>query len=357
MYARKFKTIVFTKRKILKCIIYFVSGMLIAVCISIVGFKINTSTVPIQLASGNLYQAILESELPMATSHEIKSVFDLNDPKTILSYYSPLFDNVKKFPPEQTPPPIKATATPSGTESITAVGGMKISNATNYSIDLNELSEMDLPFRLDSNGPQVLIVHTHTTESFDSESAYTSGDRTTDETKNIVSVGNVIADILNQNGISTVHDTTVHDYPSYNGAYTRALTTIKQNLGQYPSVKIVLDVHRDGIVRDDGTKVKVITEIDGNTSAQVMIVAGSDASGLLHENWKENMKFASQIQKKAYQMYPTLMRPLNLREERFNTHMTKGSLIVEVGSNGNTLAEAKQAAEYIANVICKVLKN
>lgn len=352
MYTRKFHTVVFTKRKIVKYITYFISGLLASLITVNVLSHINVNDGFSQIASSNLYMAILESELPIRQTDK----FDITNPKSIFLGYSPIFD----IQPEsvQTPLPTEVPVpTSSPAEKVTAVGNMKISNATSYNVDLSQLAQKPLPFTIDNRGPQVLIVHTHTTESFSNENSYTSSDRTTDETKNITSVGNIIADKLNKNGIQTVHDTTVHDYPSYNGAYTRALATIKENLGKYPSIKIVLDVHRDGIVRDDGTKVKVITQIENNPCAQVMIVAGSNASGLSHDSWQENMKFAAQIQKTANDMYPTLMRPLNLREERFNTHMTKGSLILEIGSNGNTLDEAKKGAECIADVICKVLKN
>lgn len=352
MYTRKFRTVVFTKRRIVKYIVYFISGLITSLIVTNIISHINVHDGFSRIASSNLYMTILESELPM----QRKNKFDIKNPKSILIGYSPLFDIPSEKISTPTPTQIpQTTSVPS--ENVTVVGNMKISNATKYDVDLEQLAKNPMPFAIDNGGPQVLIVHTHTTESFNDENSYTSSDRTTDENKNITAVGNVISDILNENGIDTVHDTTVHDYPSYNGSYTRALATIKENLGKYPSIKIVLDVHRDGIVREDGTKVKVLTQIDNSPCAQVMIVAGSNASGLSHDKWRENMKFAAHIQKESNNMYPTLMRPLNLREERFNTHMTTGSLILEIGSNGNTLAEAKKGAECIANVLCNVLKN
>lgn len=353
MYTRKFCTVVFTKRRLIRCIVFFLGGLAAALIAINICSHINIKSSGFHLASSNLYTAILQSRLPTLERQKA----DITAPKAIFTAYSPLFDiqmsaqssdEINETTPQPTSVPF---------EQITAVGNMKISNATKYEVDLNESARQPLPFKTDNKGPQVLIIHTHTTESFNSENSYTSSDRSTDESKNITAVGDVIAKKLNENGIKTVHDTTVHDYPSYNGAYTRALATIKENLGKYPSIKMVLDVHRDGIVRDDGTKVKVLTQIENRPSAQVMIVAGSNASGLSHDNWRENLKFAAHIQSKANQMYPTLMRPLNLREERFNTHMTTGSLILEIGSNGNTLDEAKNGAKYIADVICEVLKN
>lgn len=359
MYTGKFHTIVFSKRKLARFAVYFSTGLIIAVLASVL-YKAAGRVKNISIASNNIYTAVLDSELPVKReeSSEIEKLFgfDIANPVTILKAYSPLFGEVKKIEQTTSEPEQPAqTAVPS--EVIKADGGMKISNATSYNVDINALAAEKLPFTVGTDGPQVLIVHTHTTESYSDNASYTQSDRTTDETKNIVAVGNVIEKVLSDNGIGVVHDTTVHDYPSYNGAYTRTLATIKKNLGQYPSIKAVLDVHRDGIVRSDGTRVKVLTQINGRPCAQVMIVAGSNASGLPHDRWRDNMNFAAHIQKKANELYPSLMRPVNLREERFNTHMTRGSIILEVGSNGNTLEEAKLGAQYAAEAVCAVLKN
>lgn len=360
MYRRKFRAVIFTKRKILKWIFCFFGGAAAAVSMAFVCSEMSCTT-GIASDSTDLYMSILENELPVEKSSdggmERWLGFNIKEPQTILEYCLPVFDSADLSNDSETPKDEQNTVTPppQKTESIDASGGLKLTNATKYNVDLNALASDKLPFKLDNDGPQVLIVHTHTTESYSEKNTYTSGDRTTDETKNITAVGNVIENVLKNHGIQTVHDATVHDYPSYNGAYTRALATIKQNLEKYPSIKIVLDVHRDGIVRSDGTRVKVLTEINGEPCAQVMIVAGSDACGLRHENWRDNMKFAAHIQKTANELYPTLMRPINLREERFNTHMTRGSIILEVGSNGNTLEEAKRGAEYAAEAICKAL--
>lgn len=234
--------------------------------------------------------------------------------------------------------------------------GMEISNATDFQINPNDYVNQKLKFSLDSQGPQVLIIHTHTTESYSTESYLrNSPDRDLDEAKNIVAVGNVMAKTFEKNGILVYHDKTVHDYPSYNGAYQRAATTIRNDLEAYHSIKVVLDVHRDGITKEDGTKVKLLTNVNGKDTAQVMLVVGTNTN-LQHDNWKENFKFASKIQAKANEMYPTLMRQINLRKERFNEQMTLGSLIVEVGTNGNTLAEAQEGGRDIAEVISSVLK-
>lgn len=241
-------------------------------------------------------------------------------------------------------------------ESVKVDKGMKVSNSTSYSVDAIKSASEPLSFSLDSNGAQVLIMHTHTTESF-AEENYIKGaaDRNLDETKNISAVGEAMLKVFEKNGIKAIHDRTVHDYPSYNGAYQSAAATINKNLSENPGIKVVLDVHRDGITRADGTKVKLVTEFSGEACAQVMLVVGTDVN-LEHNNWRENFKFASKIQAKAIEKFPSLMRPIDLRQERFNEQLSFGSLIVEVGSNGNTLDEAILGGEKVAEAICDVLK-
>lgn len=233
---------------------------------------------------------------------------------------------------------------------------MEVSNRTDIAVNPSDFVNLPLAFEIGGDEPQILIMHTHTTESF-SEESYAPGspDRNLDETKNITAVGRAMAEIFRQNGIPAIHDTTVHDYPAYNGSYQRAAATIQNNLSKYGGIKIVLDIHRDGITKADGTKVKLVTEIDGVPTAQIMLVVGTNAT-LVHDNWRENFKFASQIQAKALEMYPTLMRAIDLRQERFNEHLTKGSLIIEIGTNGNTLDEAVNGGKRIAEVISAVLK-
>ena len=236
------------------------------------------------------------------------------------------------------------------------IKGLELSNATEININPSDFLGQKLSFSLDKQGPQILIIHTHTTESYSEESYLrNSSDRNLDEEKNIVAVGEAMAEVFGKNGIEVYHDKTVHDYPSYNGAYQRAATTIRNDLEAYHGIKVVLDVHRDGITKEDGTKVKLLTEINGKNTAQVMLVVGTN-SNLPHDNWQENFKFAVKIQAKAMETYPTLMRQINLRKERFNEQMTAGSLIVEVGTNGNTLDEALEGGRDIAEVISEVLK-
>ena len=282
--------------------------------------------------------------------------FDVKEPKSILKSYSSVFGDEE---PAAEPSP-QVTAEPEkelpSQEEISAATAISVNNATSYSADANALCAEPLEIAPDGDGPQILIMHTHTTECYDGDNMDGETERTTDMEKNVAAVGDRMMEVFESYGIECVHDTTIHDYPTYQGAYTRALETINSDMEKYPSVKLVFDIHRDAYVYKDGTKLKVDCEIDGETTAKAMIVCGTDSMGLYHPFWRENFKLAAKIQNAAQIMYPGLMRPINLRKERFNMHVTEGSLLFEIGSNGNTLDEALRSGEYLARAVSAVLR-
>lgn len=234
-----------------------------------------------------------------------------------------------------------------------------IRNDTDYSVDIDSMLADKLTFDMKGSGPKVLILHTHATESYTPEGAAAydaaKSDRSQNLSENIVRVGEEMKNIFEQNGIETIHDTTLHDYPNFNGSYGNSLKTAEMYKAKYPSIRVVLDIHRDSFVYDDGTKAKFVTNIDGKKAAQLMLVVGTNAGGLEHPDWRENMKFALKLQTRITDKYPTLMRGVNLRKERFNGHTTHGSLIIEVGSSGNTLNEALVGAGCAASEIAAFL--
>lgn len=235
-----------------------------------------------------------------------------------------------------------------------------LKNGTEHTIDIKSLLTAPLSFKVEKSGsPQVLIMHTHTTETFMSEDseyytdAFTS--RTRDKTMNMVSVGEIVAKKLNDAGIKTIHDTTEHDYPKYSGSYTRAAETILGYLEKYPSIKIVLDLHRDA-VSSGNDKVKLVTEIDGKKAAQVMLVMGSQSEGGSgYPNWRENLKLAVRLQQMLEVKYPTLARPLSLTTGQYNQSLTKGSLLIEFGTDANTVAEAHYSAQMVGDALVSLL--
>lgn len=217
-----------------------------------------------------------------------------------------------------------------------------------------------LPFAIEpgSAQPQVLIMHTHTTETYElaehtwCDPAFSA--RSTDLAVNMAAVGDEIAAQLNAAGIVTLHDTTLHDYPSYNGSYARSNATVRAYLAQYPSIRVVLDVHRDAIQRDDGTRVKPVVTIDGQKAAQVMIICGADRGGNLPA-FRQNLRFASRWQDRMESMYPGLTRPVLFDYRYYNQDLTTGSLLIEVGGHANTLEEAKYSGRLVGRALASLL--
>lgn len=235
-----------------------------------------------------------------------------------------------------------------------------LKNSTGLNIDIKSLLKSGLGFKLKSNSqPQVLIMHTHTTESFmlEDRNYYTGSDlsRRTNEKQNMVALGEIVAKKLNSAGIKTIHDKTKHDYPAYNGSYTRAADTICSYLKKYPSIKIVIDMHRDAISSGKSDKVKLCADINGKKAAQVMLVMGSQSGTVKNfPKWKENLKLALKIQQTFEVMYPTLARPLSLTSKNYNESLTTGSILLEMGTDANTLEEAKYSAELVGNALVSV---
>lgn len=230
-------------------------------------------------------------------------------------------------------------------------GGINIDNRTDYELDLAGLLAEGPSQKLQKGQPQILIIHTHSSEAYtmDDFDRYEASDhsRTQDPKFNVIRVGDVLTDALRSHGLEVIHDREIHDYPSYTGSYARTGEAISQYIDKYPSIALVIDVHRDAIESGD-VVYKTVAEGEGKPCAQTMFVVGSDASGLEHPNWKENLKLALYLQSAIHCKHPTLQRPVKLVEERYNQQLTSGSLILEVGSNGNTLQEALSAIELFA---------
>ncbi len=178
--------------------------------------------------------------------------------------------------------------------------------------------------------------------------------RTLNTQCNMVRVGDEMAAIFEAAGIEVIHDTTLYDYPSYNSAYTRSAEGVAQWLEQYPSIQLVMDVHRDALVASDGTIYKTVAGTVDNC-AQVMMVMGSDAMGQTHPNWRVNLALAVEIQSALTDKWATLARPIVLRTSRFNQHQSPGDILVEVGTHGNTLQEAITAARLFARTVADIM--
>ena len=229
-------------------------------------------------------------------------------------------------------------------------------NETSYSPEVAKLAASALPCptigeiydKYGTDAPCVLIVHTHGTECYsDGSDTYSEDDsfRTRDTKKNVIAVGDVMEAVFRACGVNVIHDRTMHDAESYRDSYSRSFSSVKATLEKNPSVSYVFDVHRDSIIADDKTKYRPVFDYDGAPAAQVMAVVGTDEGGAEHPCWKDNLTFALAFQKSASEMFrSSLTRSINLRSAAFNQALSKGSLLLEIGSCGNTLDEAKRCA-------------
>lgn len=237
--------------------------------------------------------------------------------------------------------------------------GIIIKNNSGLDIDAAALLQEPLDITLATDAPSVLIIHTHGSEAYTKGpgETYEESDpyRTENKEFSIIRVGDELAEALAERGIGVIHDRTLYDYPSYAGAYGRSLSAATQHLSDYPSISLVIDLHRDAMETSDGGQFKTIAEINSERCSQVMLVVGTNGSGLNHPQWRENLKLALRLEHEMNRMYPTLARPITLAEHRYNQHLTNGSLIVEIGASGNTLSESITAANYFAEVYSAVV--
>lgn len=240
-----------------------------------------------------------------------------------------------------------------------AYGNIAISNGTKYKINIEEIMKEPLKMDFTKKGPEILIYHTHTTEGYlrdisklNKEGVQT---RTTDNRWNVVRVGEELAQILRKEyGVEVIHNAAIHDNPGTSGAYGRSLNTATNILKSYPSIKMVIDVHRDGL---DKEHLRVVTDINGKKAAKIMFVVGTDSTGLSHPNWKENLKLAITLQEKLNKKYPGLTRPILISENRYNQHLSKGAMLVEVGGDGNLIGECLESVKYLAEAIGEIVNN
>lgn len=198
-------------------------------------------------------------------------------------------------------------------------------------------------------------MHTHETESYEPytrdfyDSSFTS--RTTDDSMNMAAVGDKIAEQLEGAGIGVIHDVTKHDYPSYNGSYDRSRVTALDILAENPSIKVVLDIHRDAIERPDGTRIAPTVEINGKNAAQVMIISGCDDGTMGMPNYMKNFRFASALQQQLEEDFPGLTRPVLFDYRQYNQDLTTGSILIEVGGHANSIDEALYSGELIGRAL------
>ncbi len=258
---------------------------------------------------------------------------------------------VAESPPPSLPPETEPVSLPVFSAADASLADMLY--ACSLRPDLETLMAQPLTWDLTGSEPKVLILHTHATESYTKKGEdykESSAYRTLNESYNMVSIGQRVAELLQQAGITVIHDRELHDYPSYNGSYNHARKSIQEILEEYPQICLVLDLHRDAS-GDVNNQFRPVAQINGEATAQIMLVMGTNAAGLTHPDWQENLSLGLKLHAQLARQAPGITRPMSLRAQRFNQDLTPGSLLIEMGATGNSHAEALRAAEQLANAI------
>lgn len=245
-------------------------------------------------------------------------------------------------------------------ESIVSGQKIIIQNMTKLSIDVDALLKESLNIEFNRSGPKIMIFHTHTTESFikklDDLNKKDVPNWSLDPQESVVRVGHELAETLRKKyGYDVVHNGTVHDYPNYDRSYNNAYVTLNNYLKSYPSIKMIFDIHRDGLSQSQ-PKLRLTTKIDGKDVAKIMFVVGTNAKRSDHPNWKENLKLAMKLQENLNRQHPGLARHIYISNNVYNQNLATGSLIIEIGGDGNLLSECLESVKYLAKAINEVIK-
>lgn len=318
----------------------------------------------------NIARAIPESLAGVLTAQsDDNNNSDENSESKLAPVMGEAFSAVLGFDFESEPT-IPSVTSPEGALFVSAVSlcwytqeeapNLYLLNRTDFNVNIQEY--LGLAFPIDnslSTEPLVLIVHTHGTESYLPAGVdYYLADenfRSEVETETVVEVGTVLANALNSKGIITIHDTTMYDKDDYSSAYSNSKEAVAIALAKHPTIKYVIDLHRDAVFNSDGINQKPVTTIGGKQVAQSMLVMGTNQGGAIHPSWSENLTVAVALQGILNEDYPTFMRPICLRTASFNQQLATGSMLLEIGSCGNTIEEAKNAAELFAAAFTKMI--
>lgn len=347
---------------------FFAHGVVLALAAIIAG-PLPAAQTALSLSRKSMENAVSQVEEPAseATSEpfaesEPAAESTVNNIDGIENYLVALQDDSAK--PENAGTVIEKNYPQGSGEKFIACGTGSIKNNTR--VPASEVAaeiENPLPFAVEWNSPepQILIMHTHATEDYRLSAGLwfspDDGSRSTDRNINMCAVGRVMADTLNAAGLNTLHDETLNDYPSYTGSYSNSRAVVQQYLAQYPSIKIVLDVHRDAIETESGSRMAPVCTVNGRQAAQVMIICGSDNGTTVKlPNWRQNLRFAAAWETAMERMYPGFTRSVLLSYRFYNQDLTTGSLLIEIGGHGNNLNEALYAGQLAAQGLVEALK-
>lgn len=233
-----------------------------------------------------------------------------------------------------------------------------VRNASIMEFDAAALMQEPLDLGAKTEGPQVLIFHTHSREAYNATGEVFAAPDVThnnDITQSVVAVGAILAQTLEADGIEVIHCTDIFD-STYTGAYSRSDAAVAAILEQYPSIRVVLDLHRDAVYTSEGGKYRPVVEKDGMDVAQIMMIAGTgNEEDDVNPHWQDNVRFGLTLQSEVEAICPGITRAMMVRTSTYNQNRSKGALLIEVGTTGNTLTEAKRSAYYIGQALSQIL--
>lgn len=299
----------------------------------------------------------LQTEYSSAAEQEIHNGGVLPD-DGVVPFHSDLLPGFTSTPdPNRSSGPVEEILLDGGTP----VDNFFVRDSTESDTDLAaELLESP-DIHIEGDGRvEVLIYHTHTSEAYSPSAPgfyYTDMEtRTQNQDMSVVAAGEELAKALQARGIGVVHDKTVNDL-AYNGSYSRSWEVIQKNLEEYPDIQVTIDLHRDSMTTEDGVKYKPTAQIGGRNAAQAMLLAGCDASGEWGDfpDWEWNLRLILRVQQKAQELYPGLMRPLSFSNSKYNMNATRGSMLIEVGTEVNTAAEARYTGQLLGEILAETL--
>lgn len=262
------------------------------------------------------------------------------------------------FPSESSPPTDYCPAPERPVFTREDVQAVALTGVPEEEPDWAALMAEPLGWQLEGEEPTVLIVHTHTSESYEKNGRdyqETAAYRTLDERYNMLAIGDRVAAALEAEGIGVLHDRQVHDYPAYSTAYSHARKSIQALLRDNPGIRLVLDLHRDA-AEAGGGQLRTRARVDGKECAQLMLVLGMGRAGLENPGWEQNLSLALKLQLTLERRAEGLCRPISLRTQRFNQDLAPYTLLVEVGAAGDQQEAALLAAQALAEALA-ALKN
>ena len=242
-------------------------------------------------------------------------------------------------------------------------GLVKMKNTNKTKVSIEKILAEKPGISVSKNQPAVLIFHTHTTETYQiAERPYYAKDfapRSESADVNMIRVGKAVCEQLESKGIGVIHDTSIYD-GTYSGAYGRSRKGAEEYLKKYPSISVVIDLHRDAIQLKDGTKIKPVADIKGKKAAQIMIISGCQEQGNGITNlpdWRKNLTFAVHLQNELEKNFPGITRPIFFCARSYNMNLSDNSLLIEMGSDANTLDEAVYAGKCLGVALAQLIKN